>query len=58
VRKTIVSVVVGALLVGPLSAAAGANPIEYIKENGIPKSGCEWQEALGIVNVKECEDYS
>lgn len=57
-KKLIVSLAVAALVTGPLGGAAGANPIEYIKRNGVPKSGCEWQEALGFVNVKECEDTS
>lgn len=55
-KKAIVSLAVAALVSGPMGAAANANPVEYIKKNGVPKSGCEWQEALGIVNVKECED--
>jgi hypothetical protein len=58
VKKAILSLAVAALLSGPMGAAASANPIDYIKRNGIPKSGCEWQEALGFVNVKECEDTS
>jgi hypothetical protein len=58
VRKAIVSLAVAALVAGPMGPAASANPIEYIKRNGVPKSGCEWQEALGIVNVKECEETS
>lgn len=56
-KKLIVSIAAFGLIGGPLSAVAGANPIEYIKKNGVPQSNCEWQEALGIENVKECEDY-
>jgi hypothetical protein len=56
VRKIVVSLAVVGLLGGPLSSLASANPVQYIKENGVPKSGCEWQEALGIVNVRQCED--
>jgi hypothetical protein len=55
VKKAIVSLAVAALVSGPMGAAANANPIEYIKNNGVPKSGCEWAEALGFVNVRECE---
>jgi hypothetical protein len=55
VKKAIISLAVAALVTGPMGGAASANPIEYIKKNGVPKSGCEWQDALGIVNVKECE---
>ena len=56
-RKAIVTLAVVGLLGGPLASLAGANPIQYIKENGVPKSGCEWQEALGIYNVRACEDW-
>lgn len=58
VKRLILSFAVVGLLAGPMGAVAGANPIKYIKENGVPTSGCEVQEALGVVNVKECEDYS
>ena len=54
----IVSLMVVGVIGGPLSAVAGANPVDYIKRNGVPKSGCEWQEALGIYNVRECEENS
>jgi hypothetical protein len=56
VKKAIISLAVAALVSGPMGSAASANPIEYIKNNGVPKSGCEWQEALGIVNVRACEE--
>jgi hypothetical protein len=56
VKKLVLTLAVTGLLAGPLSAVAGANPIEYIKKNGIPQGSCEWQEALGIVNVRACED--
>ena len=55
-RKVLVSLAVAGLLGGPLASLAGANPIQYIKENGVPEDQCEWQEALGIVNVRACED--
>jgi hypothetical protein len=55
VKKTIVSLFVVGLLGGPLAGLAGANPIQWIKENGAPKNGCDVQDMLGIVNVKECE---
>ncbi|HVF53849.1 MAG TPA: hypothetical protein VNC78_09635 [Actinomycetota bacterium] len=45
------------ILGGPLAGLAGANPIEWIKENGVPKNGCEVQDMLGVVNVRECESY-
>ena len=56
-KKAIVALFVVGLLGGPLAGLAGANPIEWIKRNGVPQNGCEWQEALGFVNVKECESY-
>lgn len=55
-RKVLVSLAVAGLLGGPLASFAGANPIQYIKENGVPDSKCEWQEALGIVNIRACEE--
>ena len=54
-RKVLVSLAVAGLLGGPLASFAGANPIQYIKENGVPSNSCEWQEALGVVNVRACE---
>jgi hypothetical protein len=57
VRKAFISLAVAGLLAGPFASLASANPIQYIKENGVPKSSCEWQEALGIVNVRACEDW-
>ena len=54
-RKAVVSLSVFALLGGPLAGLAGANPVQWIKENGPPENGCEVQEMLGFVNVKECE---
>ena len=55
VRKAIVSVTAALMVLGPFSSFASANPLEWIKRNGLPEYGCEWQEALGVVNVKECE---
>jgi hypothetical protein len=55
-RKALVSLTVAGLLGGPLAGLAGANPIQYIKENGVPQDKCEWQEALAIVNVRACEE--
>ena len=55
-KKAIVSLAAAVMLVGPLSAVSSANPIRWIKENGVPQSSCEWQEALGVVNVRACEE--
>jgi hypothetical protein len=51
-RKFIVSLAVTSMLAGPLSALAMAAP----PIGPLPKNGCELQERLGIVNIRECED--
>jgi hypothetical protein len=56
-RKTVISLFVVGLLGGPLAGLASANPVEWIKQNGLPENGCETAEMLGFVNVKECESY-
>jgi hypothetical protein len=56
-RKLIVSLMVTGMLGGPLGVMAQANPIQYLKENGVPKGKCELQDFLGIQNVMACEGY-
>ena len=55
-KKAFVALAVAGLLGGPLAAVAGANPVQWIKETGVPMSSCEWQALLGVQNVKACED--
>ena len=54
-RRAVVALFAVSLLTGPLASLAAANPIQWIKENGPPQNCSEWQDMLGIDNVRECE---
>jgi hypothetical protein len=56
-RKALVTGAALALLAVPMAPVAGANPLQWIKENGVPQSSCEFQEMIGVVNVMPCEGY-